>query len=109
MILKAFRKYGLSGMLMTVVILIIILFPDKTQKQEFFDLYVLFKTKHTCVITVVFLFLIAFFVFNVERNYYIKRLRIKDDEISRMANEKTILQERLSNKALHKSNFKSKK
>jgi apolipoprotein N-acyltransferase len=102
------RVFGWPGVVIFVYFYILLKFSTDRQKEELIDLYFLGKDigKFYWMMAICILVIIVFFA---QRNYYKKKIKIKDEEIKRISKWKTNYQERTINKNLHHTDKKSRR
>lgn len=101
--------YGFWGALFIVWVLCLWVFPNKEQKQQFFDMYFLMKWdgNYLCIIVPVLLSTIVFFAqAQYYKNKYANKILTLNGEIDRIVEVRNQLQEKLARKEFETSKKK---
>jgi preprotein translocase subunit Sss1 len=93
-------KVGVVGFIVICFIAYIFFFVPKDQKRELTDTWLLFKCEH-CNNTYISLFITLAFVFFAQWYFYHKAIKLKDQRIKAISEEKKQLQEILISKNLN--------
>ena len=100
-------QFGFPGIVLMLVYFFVTNYASAEQKRELIDAYFLFKGENSGIFGTIIFCIFGIVVFVGTRVHYRRQLRLKDEEIDRIAEEKTKLQQKALKHLLHTS--KSKK
>ena len=99
-----FKEVGLVGFMFVVTTSIFVIWGTREQKQEFIDTFVLLKNSADNPVPSVFIVVLLLLILVLSTVYNQKMLRYRKEEIKRLGEEKSRLQEILLQRTLSTSN-----
>jgi hypothetical protein len=98
------KEVGIPGFIVVFLAFIFVIYGTKTQKEEFIDKFLLLKNAGNESTPAAFIITFLVFILILGAIYHVKALALEREEIRRIGEEKSMLQEQLIQKRLRSSN-----
>jgi hypothetical protein len=97
------KELGIPSFLVLFFVMCFLGFASAEQKSEFIDKFFLFKEVSNNPFPFSFVILVLLLIIILQHVYYKKEVQLNKDEVSRLAQEKTQLQEKILGKKMTSS------
>lgn len=97
------KELGIPAFMVLFFVMCFLWFASSEQKSEFIDKFFLFKGVRNNPFPISFVILVLLFIIILQHVYYKKEIQLHKNEVNRLAQEKSLLQEKILGKKMTSS------